>query len=364
MKKDFLKWLLPMIVILNACSKDDVKPTPPVVSVAKGLYVLSEGGFNQNNTKLGFYSFATNTYAGDFFLQQNPTITAGLGDTGNDMVIYGGKLYIVMNVSSNVTVLNAFTGKFITTIPFKNGTSDKTPRYALGTRGKIFVTSWDNTVSVIDTTTLQITNTIAVGATPEGIATTGNYLYIANSGGINTVFDSTVSVVDLNTLSEIKKIVVGLNPQKVEVNSAGDVYVTGYGNAYPVAPAPVVPAFASVINSSTNTLKSKLGADYQFDHVRIFNDIAYFYNNYGGNTIKVYNTITNTLVRNNFISDGTTLTTSYGLNIDDANGDVYITDAKDFTSSGSVTCFNKDGVKKFSFSTTPGVSPNKVIFIR
>jgi hypothetical protein len=29
-----------------------------------------------------------------------------------------------------------------------------------------------------------------------------------------------------------------------------------------------------------------------------------------------------------------------------------------------VTCFNKEGVKKFQFSVSPGVNPNKVVFSR
>ena len=70
MKKNLLKWFLPMAVILNACSKDDVKPGPPVLTAAKGLYVLSEG--TSNDSKLGFYNLATKVFTGDFFGQQNP----------------------------------------------------------------------------------------------------------------------------------------------------------------------------------------------------------------------------------------------------------------------------------------------------
>lgn len=360
MKKNVFVWVLAVAAVFSACKKDDVK-TPDPITPAKGIYILSEGGFTANNTKLAYRNAATGVVSGDFFLQQNPGETAGLGGLGNDMIIYGGKIYIVMNVSGNVTVLNAATGVLISRISFGGSTANKNPRYALGTRGKVFVTSYDNTVSVIDTTSLTITKSIAVGANPEGIATTGNYLYVANSGGFNPVYDSTVSVIDLTTQTEIKKIKVGLNPQKIEVNSAGKVYVSAYGNAFG---SPVVPASVSVINSATNTLERTLGSDYAFDHVRIYNDIAYFYNNYGGSSIKMYNTITNTLVRDEFVTDGTVFTGTYGVNIDEQNGDVYVTDAKDFTAAGEVTCFSSNGVKKFSFSTTPGVNPNKVIFAR
>lgn len=358
MKKNLAKWLLPVLVFMQACSKDDTGPTP-ATPPAKGLYVLSEGGFGMNNTKLGFYDLSSAAFSGDYFVQQNPAET-GLGDTGNDAVIYGGKLYIVMNKSSQVVVLNAFGGAVLKRIDFGTAPNFKNPRYAASARGKIYVTAYDNTVSIIDTTTLNIAGSIAVGANPEGIAAHGNYLYVANSGAFNFPdVDSTVSVIDLNTSLEIKKIKVGLNPNKVEVASNGDIYVSAYGNFGNV------PASISVINSSSNTLKTTLGATYQYSHVRIFDNIAYFYNNYGsGSTARVYNTNTNTDIRAEFVTDGTIITTPYGINIDEQNGDVYICDAKDYVTAGTVTCFDNLGKKKFSFSTAPGVSPNKVVFSR
>ena len=143
---------------------------------------------------------------------------AGLGDTGNDMIIYGSKLYVVMNGTSQVTVINASTGSLIRRIDFVDGANPKSPRYATAARGRVFVTSYDNTVSVIDTSSLSIVGSVTVGANPDGIAATNNYLYVANSGSYNFPdVDSTVSVIDINTLTETRKITVGKNPNKIEV---------------------------------------------------------------------------------------------------------------------------------------------------
>jgi hypothetical protein len=60
----------------------------------------------------------------------------------------------------------------------------------------------------------------------------------------------------------------------------------------------------------------------------------------------------------------TIITTPYGINVDYQNGDVYIADAKNYVSAGSVTCFSSAGVNKFSFSVAPGVNPNKIVFRR
>lgn len=362
MKIAFLRSLLhftALVLLFSACKKDTTVAVPPAISPAVGEYVLSEGGLGGNNTKLAYYDNSTTAVSGDFFLQQNPTMPAGLGDVGNDMIIYGGKMYIVMNNSGRVTVLNAANGVFIKNISFLNGAVNKFPRYAAAARGKVYVTSWDNTVSAIDTVSLTIVKTIAVGANPEGIAASANYLYVANSGGFNPAPDSTVSLVDLNTETEIKKIKVGVNPYKVELSATGNIYVSAYGNYT------TIPASVFVINGSTNDNGSDMGSAYQYSNVRIFNTTAYFYNNYGGvGTSKVYNTYTNSVIRNEFITDGTVVQTPYGINIDEQNGDVYIADAGNFTSAGKVTCFNSAGVKKFSFSVAPGVNPNKILFKR
>ena len=164
---------------------------------------------------------------------------------------------------------------------------------------------------------------------------------------------------DAYTELEIRKIKVGVNPYKVEINTVGNIFVSAYGDYGNV------PASISVINGSTNTTSTNLGSNFVYSNIRIFGDIAYLYNNYGGTgTAKVYNTATNTLIRAEFITDGTKVQTPYGLNVDEQNGDVYIADAGNFTTAGKVTCFNSMGVKKFSFSTAPGVNPNKILFKR
>ena len=363
MNKNLSKALMPLALaalVLNACKKDDTPAvTPPVVNGSAGAYILSEGNFGTNNTKLAFYTVASAQVTGDFFLQQNPTIPAGLGDTGNDGIIYGSKLYIIMNGSGNVTVLNAANATFVKTIT--GFTAFSGPRYAVGTRGKVYVTAYDNSVKVIDTTSLTIVKTIPVGANPEGIAVADHYLYVANSGAFNPTPDSTVSLIDLNTELEVRKIKVGVNPNKVEVTANGNVFVSSYGNFGSIAPS------VSIVNTANNTTSVPLGTGFTYSHIRAFGNLLYCYNNYppfGGSPIpqiKVFNAATGFVARNEFVTDGTPVTASYGVNVDQ-NGDVWIADAGNFTTSGKVTCFNEAGVKKFSFSTAPGISPNKIIF--
>lgn len=97
-----------MMVILASCKKDET--TQEVDSITNGMLVLCEGLFQQNNASLTWTSFSSGVSNIDFFKQQNNRL---LGDTGNDIARYGGKIYIVVNVSSTIEVLSAANGKVI-----------------------------------------------------------------------------------------------------------------------------------------------------------------------------------------------------------------------------------------------------------
>jgi len=80
-----------------------------------------------------------------------------------------------------------------------------------------------NTVSVIDSATNTVIDTITVGAKPSAMAVSpdGSRLYVTNSG------DDTVSVVDTATNSVVATIPVGAVPNGVAVSPDGSrIYVT------------------------------------------------------------------------------------------------------------------------------------------
>lgn len=345
---------LTLSLLFTACKKDDAKPedTPKTTT---GVYVLNQGTFNGNNTTLTYYDFGTKVATTDFYKNVNGS---GLGDTGNDMLIYGGKLYIVMNVSSYLEVAEASSAKSIKKIQLKNSSSQPlVPRNIISFKNHVFVSCWDGSVQVIDTTTLEITKSIKVGANPEQMAIYGNELYVTNSGGITPGFDSTISVVDLNTLTETSKIVVGTNPTTITADNAGNIYVGyigNYGNIHP--------GLAKVNASSKQVVKR---SETEVSSLHLYNNRLYaIAGNFGAQKLSILNTADLSVTGGTFITDGTTITTPYGFNIDETSGDVYVNDALDYQSPGVVYCFDKDGKKKFSFPVNPGINPAKEVFVR
>ncbi len=320
------------------------------------LFILSEGLFNNNNSTLASYDLTTKTLVADFFLAENKR---GLGDTGNDMGIYGSKLYVIMNVSSQIEVINVKTGKSLAQIAMKNEKGiAREPRYIEFHEGKAYVCSFDGTVAKIDTTTLKIEVLVKCGKNPDGICVANKKLYVSNSGGLNfPIYDNTVSVIDIKTFSEIKKITVGVNPGKIRADSQGDVYLVSRGDYG------ANPYLFQRINSNTDILEDTF-ENIQALNFNIHNDTAYIYNyDFAKQTfwVKVFDCKTEKIISENFISDGTELITPYGLDINPVNGDVYLTDAKNYTVWGDVLCFNRHGKLKFRINEI-GLNPNKVVF--
>lgn len=361
MKKQLCFYALSAIVLFAACNKQDALPPTPKVQPANGIYITSDGF---PNGTLSYYDFASKTVVADFYKAQND---GNLGANVNDMIIYGSKMYIVVNLSNTVVVADAHTAKNIKNIYFTHDGTANTqgfePRFAAASANYVFITCSDGYVSVIDTASLSITKRIKVGSTPEGIIVVGNNLYVANSGWKDKLaggrYDSTVSVIDINTLSEKKKIKTTVNGYSLAAAPNGVIYETnqggdgmGYGTQIYVI--------------KNNVLQDSIA--YQTGgKINFYNGKLYAYN-YDYNTMKPTVSVIDPATKSvsNFITDGTIVPSPYGLNIDETNGDVYVTsNATEFPNPGSVYCFDKTGKKKFDFSLAPnGIGPNKVVFLR
>lgn len=348
-------FLIPVLLLITifSCKKND-SPPPVTPVVTTGVYTLNQGLYQQNNTMLTYYDFASAMPTTDYFKNVNGF---GLGDTGDDFIVYGSKVYIVMNVSGYVAVADAIGVKFKDTIDFKNAGVNRGPENIVGFGSNVFVSSTDGTVAVIDTSSLSILKFITVGSNPAQMAISGNNLYVSNTGGFSASYDSTVSIIDLTSLTETAKITVGINPGSIASDNSGNIYVACTGDYGAVLPKLVK------VSLSTNTVV--LIADSAVGTIRYYNNSLITTGGYlGAANVGILSPADFSAIRPSFITDGTPIVNPYGLDIDPATGDVYVGDAKDYISSGMVYCFDKTGKKKFSFSTSPGISPIRTQLIQ
>ena len=320
----------------------------------KTLWMLNEGSMGHNNSTLAKYDLSAKELVKDYFLTVNKR---GLGDVGNDMLQYGAKIYIVVNKSSTIEVVDTVTGISITQIDMKTaGGEAKEPRRIASYGGKVYVTSFDDTVTRIDTARLAIDGSVIVGQDPEGIAIRDNKIYVANSGGLNweNNYDNTVSVIDVTTFKEEKKIEIGVNPGSVQFDSEGDLYVTITGNY-----GDIQAAFKK-ITAGSDEVVTVTGIDAPGKFV-IADNKAYIINgSYGEpNRVIVYDCLNEKIITDNFISDATTIGIMNNITVDALSGDVFIAET-DYMNPGNIYCFYKNGKLKYSF-TAVGLNPSVVV---
>ena len=344
--------LLLLSLVLFSCEKKKNQVNSSSIVPKNGLLVLCEGLFQQNNAALSWVNFEDESIDNQYFENKNGRL---LGDTGNDMEIYGGKIYIVVNVSSTLEVLDKATNISLKQIDMKVNGVAKSPRQIKFHNGFGFITCFDGYVDVLDTATLTITKRIKVGDNPEGLSFSNDKLYVANSGGLNVPnVDSTLSVIDLTSLVEVKKITVGKNPGGVEVDNEGDIYVIARGN-YSSIPSRMV---------RIDTQNDIIAETFDFDASGITAmEDQFLIRNYNFNTltsnIALFDPLTEMMVESTFIGDAQ-FTTLYGVFYNASNQKIYCTDAMSYTNTGYVKVFNNQGVFEKSYHV--GLNPNSIIF--
>lgn len=345
--------LIVLILLLFSCKKEEVKIEKIDTSLlTNGALVLCEGLFQQNNSSLSWINFQNSSVVNNVFLNQTSRV---LGDTGNDMVEYGGKVYIVINVSSTIEVLDKKTLTSLQQIDMKINGVAKSPRKIKFYNGLGYVTCYDGYVDVIDTTSLSIINRIKVGDNPEDLCFANSKMYVSNSGGLNVPnVDSTISVIDLVDFEEIKKITVGKNPGGVLTDSDGDVYVITRGN-YGSIPSRMV---------KVNSISDEIEEVFSFNAsslTKMEDDFIITYNDYNTqeSSIMLFDPSEDIVISDDFISTSH-FSTLYGIYFNEKNQKIYAFDAMNYLNSGYVKVFNTSG--NFEKSYPVGLNPNSILF--
>lgn len=384
-----MKYVSPNIIFLSillflaatGCREDElVVPTeydiipesPSDTTRIRGMYLVNEGNMGSNKCSLDYLDYFTGLYARNFYAERNPNVVKELGDVGNDIGIYGSKLYVVVNCSHKVEVLDARSGVRIGQVDIPNC------RYVRFHRGKAYVSSYVGPVLIdpdapkgavfeVDTLTLAVTRKVSVGYQPEEMEIVDDYMYVANSGGYRAPdYDNTVSVIQMVDFKQVQQIPVGINLHRVRQDRYKKLWVSSRGD-YMSVPSRL---FVMEKKRGYNRMVVTDTIPVACSNMAVHGDSLYFYatewNNYtSSNTISygIINVRTKEIVSRNFITDGSEreITIPYGIAVHPETGDIFVTDAKNYVSSGTLFCFDRRGRKKWSVRT--GDIPAHMVFL-
>ena len=326
------------------------------------LFVLNEGNFQKNNSTLDFFRFSDGNYVSDAFGSMNPAVVPGIGDTGNDLALNEGKLWLVMNGSGYVHVLDAFDETHIASIAVPD------PRYIAFDKSYAYVTSYAGAiyggdevkgkVYRISLSTYKVDGEVEVGCQPEGVAVSGNKLYVANSGGYNYIHENTVSVIDLSSFKVSSSVTTASNLHYMASDGQGAVYVSSYGESTwsqdadgnwiqsmsePMGLYKISGASSSQVKDVHVSCMTMCSDGY----IYAIGNAEELTGGYSNMLYKV--SVKDGSVTSKAISgtDAAKVGNPYGICVAPGTGDIYIADA-DYTGPGKVWCFTKDLKEKWS----------------
>jgi YVTN family beta-propeller protein len=348
---NYLKTAFCALIILTGCSKEEptVAKEENPLSV-KGVYILNEGGFTKSNSSLTMIVPDSGKVYSDVFFAAN---NRGIGDVANDIVLYDKKAFIVVNNSHRIEVISTETHKLLGTINVPGNSPNK---IVIANASKGYITNlYKGTVTVFNPTTFAvITSDIPVGMNPQGMAVTGGKLFVCNSGYGS---DSTVSVIDVAKDSVIAVITTAKSPTDIAVDSDGDVIVLCNGYTDFVNSANDTPGSIAVIDPVLHTVKTTINlplASYGHPGELTLSGTGYGFTVVKNGLLK-FDTRTNAIVNSSFIQR-----TGYSIAVDNVSERIYIGDAKDYNSNGTIYIYEKSGVLKDSADV--GIVPGTIVF--
>ena len=359
-----------------SCRKEDViiKPgtdavTTPSTTQVTGFYLLNEGNMGSNKATLDYWDGTSGQYHRNIFGAANPDVPKEMGDVGNDLAIYGSRLYAVIGCSNKVDIMDAATARKIGQTDIPNC------RHIAFDGGYAYVTSYAGPVIIdpdykqrgfvakIDTATMTVVATELVGYQPDGIAITGGKAYVANSGGYMVPrYERTVSVIDLATFKVTKNIDVAVNLQYAIADKNGCIWISSRGDYYDTASRlycydPSTEAIVADLDVATGSI--------WLDDDRLY-IVATPWSYISGEQTTSYavvDTKTRSLVTDMFITDGTekAIRTPYGIAVNPESKEIYVTDALNHVNPGNIHCYSPEG--KLQWSARTGDIPSRIAFM-
>ncbi len=217
-----------------ACESNN--PTEPPVTAKPPdsiAIIINQGTFGQDNASVTRIDFRTGAVDVDWF----SVVNSGqkLGATANDIATKGDTAYITVTTSKTIEAINIRTGKSVGRIQLTGQQEPWRITIVSPTLGIVSTTNGDG-IALFNPTTIQLVTTISTGPATEGVAVSGNYVFVANSGygdlRQGEQHAGTIAVVNLSTRQVERYIPAGPNVREVVVSSDGKKLYAFYQHLY------------------------------------------------------------------------------------------------------------------------------------
>lgn len=355
-----------------ACNPDEpIQPDDPVdppvdttavdtVTPNKAVLIINEGNFTFANSSLTYYNIEKDSVANYVFSNANGG--APIGDTGESLALLDGKLYIVVNNSNYIYKADINTFVCDMSQPYQIS-GFYSPRYMLPVSyTKAYVSDIIGTdLWIINPQTMTHTGAVPMGKSTECMLRVGDELFVTNWSRfyVEGMVNNTVQVVDLVNDTKVADIEVGFEPNCIVKDKNGDVWVMCEGDVND----PSVPSTLWKIDPSTKNATLALSLELKALNLAIDPTGTYLYFVYGGDWVTGGDvrrvSVDNPSEMDNFVISGADKM-FYKIFVDPWDGDIYVTDAKNYSVEGVVYRYSSTGNLITSFDA--GISPGNMLF--
>ena len=347
--------LTSVVFTFTSCSEDEWnafgngKVEMPNASRA---FILNEGSMGKNNSNIIYFDWATgNVNTTDLFVQQNGV---KLGDTGNDIEVYGNDLLVAVNVSNYVALLDGY-GVEKSRISFEQYKNLGQVRNLTTIGNKVYAVSYGGYVSTlrVDGDKLVYEDSLKVGDRPEDIINLNGKLYVLLQGAYYN--DNRMAVIEAGSKT-IKYVTVLTDPEDLYV-ADDKVIVRGYGASYSNE--------WGIYDPATDTYTDKGNASVMaVANGKLF--IGYSLTNWStGDTtseLSVYNMSTGKSESFFKKMPAEIATTSiYSISVNPYDNRVYVATSS-FSQNGVIYVFDAEGNYERNFSAC-GINPHAIVFL-
>lgn len=196
--------------VMTSCDPAEDYPETYLQEYSTGAYVVNSGNMYSNiESSLTAIDYASSTATQNVFKTANGR---SLGNTANDGIVYGNKIYLAVDQSNTIEVIDKKTKqsiKQIKTTDLLGKAEGAEPRHISADGGKVYFTTYGGYVAAVDTTSFALQKKWQVGSYPEGLVIAHGNIYVANSnygkGGGN------ISCINLSNDKVETKNIEGVN---------------------------------------------------------------------------------------------------------------------------------------------------------
>ena len=341
------------VVTFTACS--DYGPAPEEdfetggaadTITGKGLFIACEGNYMYGNSSLSYYDVEKQHVENEVFARAN---SQKLGDVACSMTLYNGLLWLVMNQSGVIFAVDPDTFREVGRI---EGLTS--PRYIhFLSDEKAYVTQlWDPRIYIVNPQTYAVTGYITTDMNPKSASTeqmvqVGDYVY-TNCWS----FQNRILKIDTKRDEVVAELEVGIQPAFLALDSHNKLWTLTDGGFMGSSYGYEAPALCR-IDLENFTVEQRfvfeLGDYVSGMAINGTRDRLYWLN--GG--VWSMDVTDEQLPEQPLIEQNGAM--YYGLTVSPTSGEVYVSDAIDYTQNGMVLRYSPDGTLKDKF--TVGVNP-------